>query len=110
MSILHYLLYDLFRKETDSYSNRLERNKVKKILSHNKRIPTSYHEEILKEMENMALIKIINRQFIEVLGIEVNAILDKHNTAKRMFSEGKSKTEIARELSISKHIAGKLTD
>ena len=65
--IFHNLIYEKFKeKSSNSINSIIKRNEVRIIL-YNSHVPIKFHQDFLKEMQDFGLIKLKNKQNIEIL-------------------------------------------
>lgn len=104
--VFHTFIAYKLKDRCKPYSNILKRKEAKEILRiHN--IPASIYEKFLKEMEEFKLIKIRDKQNIE---IRMNGIYKDPNivTIEKLHKEHKTQKEIAEELEISQVMVSKI--
>lgn len=84
----------------------IEREDISRIFRHTQ-IAKNLHWNILKDMENFGLIKIINKNKINILYKEVNDGLEGIDTIQKM-AEDMTQKEIAKEVGISQPRVSKI--
>ena len=83
-----------------AYYNTLKRKTFKKILNLYK-IKSSYHTQILNEMQQNNLIKIIDKQNIEIINFSTDTYLAGIDEVAKMYGEGMTQKQIAKKMGLS---------
>ena len=101
-----FLVQKLLENRKNHYSMELGRNEIKDIFSNKCKIPGYLHWNILKDMENFELIKIVNKFNIEILYKTIDG-LEGIDSIQKM-AETMNQSDIAKEIGISQPRVNKI--
>ena len=101
-----FLVQKLLEKRKNKYSIEMSREEIKDVFSNKCKIPGYLHWNILKDMENFELIKIIDKFNIEILYKDDDGLGGIDSIQK--MSDTMNQIEIAKEMGISQPRVNKI--
>jgi len=108
-TIFHFYLFEKMAQKLEPNTNIMDRKIAKFILCRHT-IPNQHHQVFLREMESCGLIKLTDKQNIELIGKNQELAKPIEQIAKEMFSKGMLKKDIATQLGVNNTRISHLTN